>query len=88
MRLLRSQIARFTLNVDHITCIYTKNGVRVEGNSILECASRSVLCCDTIDGKVHYLECASPETINFFKDRLEKALVDLNGDKIIDLDVI
>ena len=48
--------------------------------------SRSALCCDLTDGEAVYLACSDTGTIEFYRDRLEKALVDLNGDKIIDID--
>ena len=48
--------------------------------------SSSTLSCDLIDGEAVCLACSDPETIRFYRDRLEKALVDLNGDKIIDIE--
>lgn len=87
MRLLRSSVTDFTVNVDQITSIYIMNGVKVEDNgSILADKSRSSLCCDLIDGNTVYLACSNPETIRFYRYKLEEALVDLNGDKIIDID--
>lgn len=87
MKLLRSLVVDNTVNVDQITSIYIMNGVRVEDNgSILADRSRSSLCCDLIDGNTIYLVCSDPDTIKFYRYKLEKALVDLNGDKIIDID--
>lgn len=86
MRLLRSSVTDFTVNVDQITSIYIENGISVKGKNVLIDKSRSVLYCDLTDGEAIYLACSDPETIKFYRDRLEKALVDLNGDKIIDID--
>lgn len=86
MRLLRSLVVDNTVNVDQITSIYIMSGVRLEGTDVVLDKSRSALCCDLTDGEVVYLACSDTETIRFYRDRLEKALVDLNGDKIIDID--
>lgn len=86
MRLLRSLVTDFTVNVDQITSIYIENGIKVEKKNVLIDNSRSVLCCELTDGEAVYLACSDPETIRFYRDRLEKALVDLNGDRIIDID--
>lgn len=86
MRLLRSLVVDNTVNVDQITSIYIMSGVRLEGTDVVLDNSRSALCCDLTDGEAVYLACSNPETIRFYRDRLEKALVDLNGDKIIDID--
>lgn len=86
MRLLRSLVVDNTVNVDQITSIYVMSGVRLEGTNVVLDKSRSALCCDLTDGEAVYLACSDPETIKFYRDRLEKALVDLNGDKIIDID--
>ena len=86
MRLLRSLVVDNTVNVDQITSIYIQEGIRIKGKDGLLDNSRSVLSCDLTDGVAVYLACSDPETIRFYRDRLEKALVDLNGDKIIDID--
>lgn len=86
MRLLRSLVVDNTVNVDQITSIYVMNGVRLEGTNVVLDKSRSALCCDLTDGEAVYLACSDTGTIEFYRDRLEKALVDLNGDKIIDID--
>lgn len=86
MRLLRSSVTDFTVNVDQITSIYIENGIRVEKKNVYIDVSRSVLCCDLTDGVSVYLACSDPGTIEFYRNRLEQALVDLNGDKIIDID--
>lgn len=86
MRLLRSSVTDFTVNINQITSIYIESGIRVEGKRVVLDNSRSVLCCDLTDGASVYLACSDLETIRFYRDRLEKALVDLNGDKIIDID--
>lgn len=86
MRLLRSQVVEVTVNVDHIIDIYVMNGVRIEGKTVLEDKFHSVLCCDLTDGEALYLVCSSPEMIRHYRNRPEEALVDLNGDKIIDID--
>lgn len=86
MRLLRSLVVDNTVNVDQITSIYIMSGVRLEGTDVVLDNSGSALCCDLTDGEAVYLACSNPETIRFYRDRLEKALVDLNGDKIIDID--
>lgn len=86
MRLLRSLVVDNTVNVDQITSIYVMRGVRLEGTNVVLDKSRSALCCDLTDGEAVYLACSDTGTIEFYRDRLEKALVDLNGDKIIDID--
>ena len=86
MRLLRSSVTDFTVNVDQITSIYIENGISVKGKNVLIDKSRSVLCCDLTGGEAVYLACSNPETIRFYRYKLEEALVDLNGDKIIDID--
>lgn len=86
MRLLRSLVVDNTVNVDQITSIYIMSGVRLEGTDVVLDNSRSALCCDLTDGEAVYLACSDTGTIEFYRDRLEKALVDLNGDKIIDID--
>ena len=86
MRLLRSLVVDNTVNVDQITSIYIMSGVRLEGTDFVLDKSRSTLCCDLTDGEAVCLACSDPETIRFYRDKLEKALVDLNGDKIIDID--
>ena len=86
MRLLRSLVVDNTINVDQITSIYIQDGIRIEGKDVLLDNSSSALSCDLTDGEAVYLACSDPETIRFYRDRLEKALVDLNGDKIIDID--
>lgn len=86
MRLLRSLVVDNTVNVDQITSIYIQDGIRIEGKDVLLDSSSSVLSCDLIDGEAVCLACSNPETIRFYRDRLETALVDLNGDKIIDID--
>lgn len=86
MRLLRSLVVDNTVNVDQITSIYIMSGVRLEGTNVVLDKSRSALCCDLTDGEAVWLACSDTETIKFYRDRLEKALVDLNGDKIIDID--
>ena len=86
MRLLRSLVVDNTVNVDQITSVYIQDGIRIEGKDVLLDSSSSVLSCDLTDGEAVYLVCSDSETIRFYRDRLEKALVDLNGDKIIDID--
>lgn len=86
MRLLRSLVVDNTVNVDQITSIYIQNGIRTEGKDVLLDNSSSALCCDLTDGKAVYLACSNLETIRFYRYKLEEALVDLNGDKIIDID--
>lgn len=86
MRLLRSLVIDNTVNVDQITSIYIMSGVRLEGTDVVLDNSRSALCCDLTDGEAVYLACSDTGTIEFYRDRLEKALVDLNGDKIIDIE--
>lgn len=86
MRLLRSLVVDNTVNVDQITSIYIQDGIRIEGKDVLLDNSSSALSCDLTDGEAVCLACSDTETIKFYRDRLEKALVDLNGDKIIDID--
>nr|DAJ76523.1 MAG TPA: hypothetical protein [Caudoviricetes sp.] len=86
MRLLRSLVVDNTVNVDQIISIYIQDGIRIEGKDVLLDNSSSVLSCDLTDSEAVYLACSDPDTIRFYRDRLEKALVDLNGDKIIDID--
>ena len=62
------------------------SGVRLEGTDVVLDNSRSALCCDLTDGETVYLACSDTGTIEFYRDRLEKALVDLNVDKIIDIE--
>lgn len=86
MRLLRSLVVDNTVNVDRITSIYIQEGIRIEGKDVLLDNSRSVLSCALTDGEAVCLACPDSETIRFYRDRLEKALVDLNGDRIIDIE--
>ena len=86
MRLLRSLVVDNTVNVDRITSIYIQEGIRIEGKDVLLDNSSGTLCCDLTDGEAVCLVCSDSETIRFYRDRLEKALVDLNGDKIIDIE--
>lgn len=86
MRLLRSSVTDFTVNINQITSIYIESGIRVEDKCVVLDNSSSALCCDLTDGEAVYLACSDPETIKFYRYKLEKALVDLNGDKIIDIE--
>lgn len=86
MRLLRSLVVDNTVNVDQITSVYIQDGIRIKGKDVLLDSSSSVLSCDLANGEAVYLACSDPDTIKFYRYKVEEALVDLNGDKIIDID--
>lgn len=86
MRLIRSQISDVTVNVNYITSIYIKHGVRVSDAEISWDKAYSTLGCTLSIGDKIYLACSNPETIKFYRDELEDMLTQHDDSKIIDLD--